>query len=336
MTKSKSTANNAMEVAPKVPTLENDASTTISLGKETSPVISTTSSSTIPTTTSSIHMEAIPATESSAHAVKESTAANKDITPASKEASSATSVQDFVKPKVVDKIFDLPVVHDTYDALVRFSTPLSPYVEKVGALAFVVDQALDFKAGLESKAPEIVKTSYSTALNKVATVAVSLDTSLCSGVDKLVEKVPALKQATPALYNSTRESISSYATLVATYVASFTIAQVALKAADIGLETSDGLLKWTGNEKVDPILMGLRKVRSEATSLRKEGVNLNGTEKAKVLEEATLLGALMEIFCLGFYYNQVEKSEVKALPEMDREADIASTFPAKAPSLPAL
>merc|ERR1712126_697638 len=153
---------------------------------------------------------------------------------------------------------------------------------------------------------------------------------------KLVEKVPTLKQATPALYNSTRESLSSYATLVATYVASFTITQVALKAADIGLETSDGLLKWTGNEKVDPILMGLRKVRSEASSLRKEGVNLNGTEKARVLEEATLLGALMEIFGLGFYYNQVEKSEVKASPEMDGEAVIAATLPAKAPSLPVL
>merc|ERR1711872_136961 len=189
------------------------------------------------------------------------TTAIKDLTPAPKKASSATSDQDFVKPKVVDKIFDLPVVHDTYDALVRFSTPLSSYVEKVGALAFVVDQALDFKACLESKAPEIVKTSYSTALNKVATAVVSLDTSLCSGVDKLVEKVPALKQTTPALYNSTRESISRYATLVATYVASLTIAQVALKAADIGLETSDGLLKWTGN-KVDPIVTGLRKVRS--------------------------------------------------------------------------
>jgi len=336
MTKSKSITSIAMEVAPKVPTLDNNASTTISLGKETSSVISTTTSSTAPTTTSSTHKESIPATENSAHAAKESTATVKDSTPASKEASSAASVQDLVKPKVVDKIFDLPVVLDTYDALVRLSTPLSPYVEKVGALAFVVDQALDFKAGLESKAPEMVKTGYSTALNKVATVAVSLDTSLCFGVDKLVEKVPALKRATPVLYNSTRESVSSYATLFATYVASFTIAQVALKAADVGLETSDGLLKWTGNEKVDPILMGLRKVRSEATSLRKEGVNLNGTEKARVLEEATLLGALMEIFGLGFYYNQVEQSEVKASPEMDGEAGIAATYPAKAPSLPAL
>jgi len=322
MTKSKSAVNNATEVASKVPTSDNNASIITSLGQETSPVISTTISSTAPTTTSSSHKEAIPATENSAHAAKESTAV-KDLTPAPKEANSATS-EDFVKPKIVDKIFDLPVVQDTYDALVRLATPLSSYVEKVGALAFVVDQALDFKAGLESKAPEMVKTSFNTALNKVAPVAVFLDTNLCSGVENLVEKVPALKQATPALYNSTRESISSYATLVATYVASFTIAQVALKAADIGLETSDGLLKWTGNEKVDPIVTGLRKVRSEASSLRKEGVALNGTEKARVLEEATLLGALMEISGLGFYYNWVWKGEVEASPEMDGEAGIVA------------
>ena len=157
-----------MEVAPKVPTSDNYASTAISLGKETSSVNSTTTSSTALTTTSSTHKEAIPATENSAHAAKESTAAVKDSITASKEASSTTSVPDFVKPKVVDKIFDLPVVHDTYNALVRLSTPLSPYVEKVGALAFVVDQALDFKAGLESKTPDMVKSSCSTALNKVS------------------------------------------------------------------------------------------------------------------------------------------------------------------------
>ena len=33
-------------------------------------------------------------------------------------------------------------------------------------------------------------------------------------------------------------------------MASFTIAQVFLKAADLGLETTDGLLKLTANEKV--------------------------------------------------------------------------------------
>ena len=39
----------------------------------------------------------------------------------------------------------------------------------------------------------------------------------------------------------------------------------------------------TPERQVDPILMGLRKVRSEASSLRKEGVNLNGTEKVVII-----------------------------------------------------
>merc|ERR1712055_1014571 len=90
----------------------------------------------------------------------------------------------------------------------------------------------------------------------------------------------------------------------ATYVASFTIAQVFLKAADLGLETTDGLLKLTANEKVDPVLMGMRRVREEATSLRKEGIVLNGTTKAKTLEEASLIGAMLEIFGLGSFFNQ--------------------------------
>ena len=47
-----------------------------------------------------------------------------------------------------------------------------------------------------------------------------------------------------------REGVSSYATLAATYVASFTLAHVFLKASDAGLETADSMLKWTSNEKV--------------------------------------------------------------------------------------
>jgi len=233
-----------------------------------------------------------------------------------------------VKPKVVEKVFDLPVVSDTYDSLVKLSSPLSPYVEKIGTLASpVVDQALDLRARIEDKVPEGVQTGYTTTLNKVVTAAVSLDATLCSGVDTLVEKVPALKQATPILYKSTRESVSSYATLAATYLASFTITQVFLKAADLGLETTDGLLKLTANEKVDPILRGLRRVRSEATSLRKEGIVLNGTDKAKTLEEATLIGAMLEIFGLGSFFNQPGNSTDGA---GDEDAiDIVAMLPSK-------
>merc|ERR1719369_1093246 len=200
--------------------------------------------------------------------IKETASSVTDRKSASSQEVSAEVIQNYVKPKVVEKVFDLPVVNDTYDSLVKLSSPLSPYVEKIGTMTSpVVDQALDLKAGIEGKIPEIVQTGYTTALNKAVIAVASLDATLCSGVDTLVENVPALKQSTPVLYNSTRESVGSYATLVATYVASFTIVQFFLKAADLGLETTDGLLKLTANKKVDPILMGLRRVREEATSL---------------------------------------------------------------------
>jgi len=157
---------------------------------------------------------------------KGTTVAVQDVVPAIKETSTSTSdqksaakqdtspspevSQGFVKPKVVEKVFDLPVVSDTYDSLVKLSSPLSPYVEKIGTLASpVVDQALEFRARIEDKVPESIQTGYTTTLNKVVTAAISLDATLCSGVDTLVKKVPALKQATPILYNSTR-CISCY------------------------------------------------------------------------------------------------------------------------------
>jgi len=262
------------------------------------------------------------------------TSSVSDKKSASSQEVSAEVIQNYVKPKVVEKVFDLPVVSDTYDSFVKLSSPLSPYVEKIGTMTSpVVDQALNLKAGIEGKLPEVVQTGYSTALNKAVTVAASLDATLCSGVDTLVEKVPALKQSTPVFYNSTRESVGSYATRVATYLASFTIAQVFLKAADLGLETTDGLLKLTANEKVDPILMGLRRVRQEATSLRKEGVVLNGTTKAKTLEEATLIGAMLEIFGLGSFFNLQGGSRNEAvdegLPEDDDAIDSVAMAPLK-------
>ena len=129
---------------------------------------------------------------------------------------------EFVKPKVVEKVFNLPLVTDTYDSLAKFSSPLHPYMERAGSIASpVVDRAFTFKAGIESMTPEMIQTGYNSAKGQVCcllffllimivislqvvAVAASVDASLCSGVDSLVDKVPALKQATPALYNSTK------------------------------------------------------------------------------------------------------------------------------------
>merc|ERR1712200_339171 len=170
---------------------------------------------------------------------------------------------------------DLPVISDTYNSLVKLSSPLSPVVEKISSMTSpAVDQVLGLKAGIEAKVPDVVSTGFNSALAQVTSAAVSLDAKFSSGIDNLVEKMPALKQATPVLYGSTRESVRSYATFVATYLASFTLAHVFLKATDLSLETTDGLLKWSANEKVDPVLVGLRRLRSHAEHLRKQGVGL--------------------------------------------------------------
>ena len=73
-----------------------------------------------------------------------------------------------IKSKTVVKAFDLPVVSDTYNFLAKMSLPLVPVVEKIGSMASsVLDQTRDFKAGIEAKVPDVVKTGYSSALAQV-------------------------------------------------------------------------------------------------------------------------------------------------------------------------
>merc|ERR1712010_1948 len=231
--------------------------------------------------------------------------------PAGKAAAKEGDCTVFVTPKVVEKVFDLPLVTDTYDALAKLSTPLQPYVEKAGSIASpVVDCAFTIKDDIEDKMPEVVQSGLTCAKGQVVAAAASVDASLCSGFDSLVDKVPALKETTPALINSTKEGVSTYATQAATYVASFNLAHVILKASDLCFETADGILKWTSSEKVEPVMMGLRKVRSEVTTVRKEGVVLNGTEKAKVLEDASLIWAMVVMAGLTSYFSHfVSKGE---------------------------
>ena len=147
-----------------------------------------------------------------------STDASSDAIPAAAAPSSLDVAS--IKSETVVKAFDLPVVSDTYNSLVKLSSPLIPIVEKFGSLASpAMDQVLGLKAGIESKVPEVITTGFNSALAQVTrlicisqfifiaqvtSAAVSLDTKLSSGIDNLVEKMPALKEATPVFYDSTR------------------------------------------------------------------------------------------------------------------------------------
>ena len=73
-----------------------------------------------------------------------------------------------IKSKTVVKAFDLPVVSDTYNSLVKFASPLSPIVEKIGSIASpAMDQVLGLRAGIEAKVPEVVSTGLNTVLAQV-------------------------------------------------------------------------------------------------------------------------------------------------------------------------
>ena len=73
-----------------------------------------------------------------------------------------------IKSKTVVKAFDLPVVSDTYNSLVKLTSPLSPIVEKIGSMASpAADQVLGLKAGIEAKVPDVVSTGFNSALAQV-------------------------------------------------------------------------------------------------------------------------------------------------------------------------
>merc|ERR1712192_72657 len=148
------------------------------------------------------------------------------------------------------------------------------------------------KAGVQEKVPDCVSAKVTDSKGQVSAAVNSVDSSLCSGLDKLVDKVPALKQETPELYNSTKSSMSSYTFMATTYVASFTLVSYALKFSDFGMDGADRILKMIPGEETQPLLSGLHWVRDEAAVVRQEGARRNGSERVLALENASLLEVL--------------------------------------------
>merc|ERR1719318_879915 len=97
------------------------------------------------------------------------------------------------------------------------------------------------------------------------TVAVEKADSLaCGGVDQLVEKVPALKEATPELVKNTKATLATYFTSATSFLASFSLAQVALKVVDTGLEVVEQLIAMTGGSEENIITSGIKTIHTTA------------------------------------------------------------------------
>merc|ERR1712202_128324 len=202
--------------------------------------------------------------------------------------------------KSVDKAFELPLVTDTYNEISKLAGPISPYVETVKNIAtpyvekispMVESGIITIKSTAEEnivhKLPEgtadNIKSKLDSAKEQVASAVDNLDTLVCQGLDQLTTRVPALKENTTELVETTKGTAVSYFGFAQEYVASFGISQIALK----------------------PVVNGIKNVRRHARAVRRAGAKLAGIKAAKTIGEASVVGAVAEVFGLNFFLSVV-------------------------------
>merc|ERR1711946_16000 len=211
--------------------------------------------------------------------------------------------------KVMDKAMSLPLVSSAYSEVTRVTSPymestynkVSPVVETtMGMVSPMVDNV---KTKVEeqviphipTKITETVQTVQNYAIDNVTAAVEKVDHFACGGIDQLTEKVPQLKDATPKLIEETKSSVTTFVTGWTDYFASFSLSQVALKVVDSSLDLVDGALNKIGSEETGTVRTGVRMVHSTANTIRLDAVKKAGSEKAKKIEEASIIGALLEV-----------------------------------------
>merc|ERR1712137_693653 len=211
--------------------------------------------------------------------------------------------------KVMDKAMSLPLVSSAYSEVTRVTSPymestynkVSPVVETtMGMVSPMVDNV---KTKVEeqviphipTKITETVQTVQNYAIDNVTAAVEKVDHFACGGIDQLTEKVPQLKDATPKLIEETKSSVTTFVTGWTDYFASFSLSQVALKVVDSSLDLVDGALNKIGSEETGTVRTGVRMVHSTANTIRLDAVKKAGSEKAKKIEEASIIGALIEV-----------------------------------------
>merc|ERR1719431_1869947 len=175
----------------------------------------------------------------------------------------------------------------------------------------------------ESLLPHVsegVKTNLTSAVEQVSAAVTSLDNLACEGLDQLTERVPVLRGPTPEVLETAKEVATSSIGLLAEYLASFTLTQVALQVGEASLSMVDSTLKRTGLEKKMPVSIG--NVRREARVLRRAGMRraIAESSRAKTIGEVSLLGAVAEIMGVNFFLSAVGLQLVQSNKSTAEEA----------------
>merc|ERR1719318_766941 len=244
--------------------------------------------------------------------------------------------------KVVNKAFELPLVTSAYDEITKMAAPISPYVENsVTTITPMVEIGYNtIKAKVEENVmphlpegiSESVQANMTSAVDHITAAVEKIDTLACGGLDQLTEKVPALKEETPELIANSKETATSYFTLATTYMASFSLAQVALKVLDSGLDVVEGAVILTGASEEGTTWSSIKKIHAIANTVRIDGNKMAGTIKARKIEEASILGALAEVSGLNYILGSLgllasaEEDSTEDVIEVTTEDDAEKTF----------
>ena len=116
--------------------------------------------------------------------------------------------------KVVDKAFELPVISSAYNEIASLTSPITPYLKSsVTLITPLIDGGYNtIKENVIPHVPEGTAESLQSKVNgAVAHLSLAVekvDAYACGGVDKLVEKVPSLKEETPELIKNSKVRIT--------------------------------------------------------------------------------------------------------------------------------
>merc|ERR1719186_1813382 len=147
---------------------------------------------------------------------------------------------------------------------------------------------------------ETLQSNMTAAAGHLSAAVEKADTFACGGIDQLTDKVPALKNATPELIETTKVTATGYFNAATDYVASFSLAQVALKMVDSGLDVVEQAFNVIGINDENLISSGVQTLHTTANTIRISGNKKAGTELAKKIEESSIVEALVEVSGLGF------------------------------------
>merc|ERR1711972_912072 len=185
------------------------------------------------------------------------------------------------------------------------TSPVLPYVDQtVATLMPLVDVAKSkveetVVPRLPEGTTESVKSKLDTAMSTLSEAVEKVDTYACGGVDQLLEKMPVLKEQTPTLVQTTKDAIVTQTDNLVLYYPSFSLVLFALKVVDSSLSILEQTLERARVPEDNKVASGIRMVHGYANTKRVQGIIKSGSEKARRIEDASILGAFLEVLGLA-------------------------------------